>query len=107
MFQELMPFKSMENDIILAVKITPNASKTRAGDIIKDQYNNLILKIYIKSQAIDGKANKELIKFLSEIFQVSSSSITIDKGLLSRDKLVKIRNIPTNKAIFSINSILQ
>ena len=40
-------------------------------------------KIYIRAQPVDGKANKYLIEYLSNILQVSKSRITIKKGALS------------------------
>ena len=44
----------------------------------------------IAAPPAEGKANKELIEFLSEILDVSKSHITIEKGLTSHRKLISV-----------------
>ncbi len=51
------------------------------------------LKLYITAPAVDGKANKALIGFLSKHFKVSKSKIEIIKGLKSRHKTINIEGI--------------
>ena len=51
------------------------------------------LKIRIKSKPIEGRANKELIKYLSDILEVKESEIEICSGKTSRNKIVRIWNI--------------
>jgi uncharacterized protein (TIGR00251 family) len=46
--------------------------------------------VHLKSPPVDGKANKELIKRLSENFNVAKSKIRIKSGLSSRQKLIEI-----------------
>jgi uncharacterized protein len=48
------------------------------------------IKISIKSKPELGKANHELIKILSNHFQVSSDKIKIIQGIKSRKKIVHI-----------------
>ncbi|MCX8070807.1 MAG: DUF167 domain-containing protein [Thermodesulfovibrionales bacterium] len=50
-----------------------------------------IYKIGLHSPPVDGKANDELIEFLSDYFQVSKSNVTIIMGLTSRNKVIQIR----------------
>ncbi len=71
--------------MILSLKIKPNAKK---NEIIIDDSGNI--KIKIKAPPVDGKANKELIKFLSEIFDVPKSYIEILSGETSSIKRVKV-----------------
>ncbi|PCJ83529.1 MAG: YggU family protein [Flavobacteriales bacterium] len=71
--------------MILQLKTTPNARK---NEIIADAQGNI--KVKIKAPPVDGKANKELINFLSDIFDAPKSQIEILSGQTSRHKKVKI-----------------
>ena len=51
------------------------------------------LKIKLKAKPIEGKANKELVKYLSEILKIKTSEIEIDSGFNSRNKIVRIWNV--------------
>jgi len=70
----------------LTIKVTPNAKKT----LIKKEGN--IIKVYLQVPAIEGKANKELIRVLAEYYHVRKSDIEIIKGLKSRNKTISIRD---------------
>lgn len=68
----------------IEVRVIPNAKKramTRAGSQFK---------VKLISQPRDGKANEELIEYLSEIFGVKRSSIHIIRGEKERNKVVSI-----------------
>lgn len=47
---------------------------------------------YVKEPPIENKANKALIKLLSEYFDVSKSQIFILSGAKSKRKVVEIRD---------------
>lgn len=47
-------------------------------------------QIRLKSPAVDGKANENLIEFLSELLKVSKSKIILKKGQTSRLKCLEI-----------------
>ncbi len=51
------------------------------------------LKIRIKAKPIDGKANKELIKYLSDILDIKEMDIEIFSGVTSRNKIIRIWGI--------------
>ena len=76
---------------VVKFRIIPNAAKTE----IVGPYGDAI-KIKVSSPPLDGKANTELIKFLSKKLGVSKNSIRIISGETSRDKLVEIDNLPDN-----------
>lgn len=78
-------FKVKENKILLKVHVNPNAKR----DEIAGTYNSS-LKIKISSPAVDGKANKNLIRFLSKFLNISKTKIKIEKGDKSREKIVSI-----------------
>lgn len=67
------------------VKVKPNSKQQK----IEEQPDGS-LTVHLKSPPVDGKANEELIKLLSEKFDVAKSYIRIKSGLSSRQKLVEI-----------------
>ena len=48
------------------------------------------LKIYLTAVPIGGKANKELIKLLSEKLGISKGKIKIIKGEKSKEKVIEV-----------------
>lgn len=81
--------------VFIEVKVVPNASKSQ---IILDK--NLEIKCYLVSVPEDGKANKELIKLLSDKLKVPKSAIDIEKGLISRNKRISIAGYNDIKEIY-------
>jgi uncharacterized protein (TIGR00251 family) len=73
--------------LILPILLQPKASRDRLVGWQGDA-----LKITITAPPVDGKANAQLIKFLSKQFKVPKSAITIEAGTLSRHKRVRIRS---------------
>jgi uncharacterized protein len=56
------------------------------------QVNGNEITLSIKSEPRHGKANKEMIRKIAEIFGVHESSIPIISGLTSRKKIIEIQN---------------
>jgi len=75
----------MSNEVILKIKVKPNAKRT---EIVKKDNNEW--KIKISAPPVNGLANKELISVLAKEFDIPASNIEIKKGLKSKEKLVKI-----------------
>ena len=69
----------------LTLHVQPNA---RQNEILG--FEDGILRIKIAAPPIDGKANKELVAFLSKHLGVSKSSITIDHGQTGKSKVISI-----------------
>ena len=81
-------FQEINNGILFEVKIIPKSSK---NEIIGWEENHL--KVKIKEIPEKGKANKELIGFLSKTLKTAKSNIKIVKGETSRIKKVEIYGI--------------
>jgi hypothetical protein len=74
------------------VHITPNAKKSEVIGEEPDLFGGKTLKIKVAAPPIEGKANKELIKILSEHYNTPKSTIHIVAGDKSRNKLIEIKN---------------
>ena len=80
-----MWYEIQEDFVIFAIKAQPNASKNKIAGLYDDS-----LKITIKAPAVEGAANKELVKFLSKTFKVPKSSIEFVGGETSKRKRIKL-----------------
>lgn len=76
-------------DRYLRIKVIPKSEKNCISEIIEDEEGQTI-KIRIKAVPEKGKANKELIKFLSKEFSIPKQNIEIISGKTSQLKLLKI-----------------
>lgn len=76
----------MKNLKTITVRVRPHAKRTG----IKDTMADGSLKVDLAAPAEDGKANTELIRFLSDHFGVPKSSIEILSGHMGRQKTVRI-----------------
>ncbi len=88
-----MIFKPTKNGVICFIKVVPNASRTGLGEILKissGQEVKEFLKVNVKVPALEGKANNELINFLSKSWGVKKSEIKIIKGETQSHKILLI-----------------
>lgn len=69
----------------ITVKIIPNA---KTSEVVG--YEGKILKIRIAAPAIEGRANKELIKIMAELCDCAPSEIEILKGHTSKTKVLDV-----------------
>ncbi len=72
--------------VYIKIKVLPNSSKTVFGEVIHDN----MIKMSVAAIPEKGKANKEVIRFLSKEFKVTKQNIKIISGAGSRVKLLKI-----------------
>lgn len=77
-----------EKPVRIAVQAHPGAKRNEVS-----RFEEGVWHMKIAAPPTDGKANKELIEFLSEILDISKSHITIEKGTTSHRKLICISGI--------------
>ncbi|EGG14823.1 hypothetical protein DFA_10696 [Cavenderia fasciculata] len=70
----------------LNVNVHPNAKQSTIVQFTDDG----CLDLRISQPPIDGKANDEVIDFLSDELKLKKRFITVDKGLKSRNKVIAI-----------------
>ena len=64
-------------------------------------------RIELKAIPVEGKANEELIRFLSKLLGISKSKIYITSGVRSKNKLVNVdlnENIKINELLIGTKS---
>ena len=81
-----------EESLTLVVQVQPNATKNRVA-----RFEDGILHLRIAAPATKGKANQELLKFLSNILGVSKAHLTIEKGIISKKKTIAVTGLTQNQ----------
>lgn len=75
-----------QNQIVLAVRVSPNAKRAGAEGI----WNGTHLKIALTAPPVDGKANEALIDFLSKTAGLRKSAVALISGQSNRQKVVAL-----------------
>lgn len=79
--------RGTDDGTLVSLTVRPN-SKSRTFVSVFDHSQILV---NLQSPAKEGKANKELIKKLAKIMEVSTADIVIVSGHRSRDKVILIK----------------
>ena len=80
--------KNEKEGLCLYVKVIPSSPK---NEILRPHDN--FLKIKIRRPPEKGKANKELISYLSKIFAIPKKNILLLQGESSRTKKILLKGI--------------
>ena len=71
--------------VYIKVKVQPRSSKPGVEEISPEEF-----KVRVQAPPAQGEANKEILKRLSDHFDLPSSRIVILRGHKSRQKLVSV-----------------
>ena len=72
----------------ITVHVQPNA---RRNEVLG--FEDGVLRVKIAAPPVKGKANKELIEFISQLLGVSKSSVTVEKGATSKNKVIGVSGL--------------
>lgn len=93
-------YKINKDTITLSLYIQPGSKKSEWAGI----YDGLP-KLKIAAQPIEGKANKEIIGFLSDYLNIPKSLISIKSGDTGRRKVVEITD-SSEKIVEKLNKLV-
>jgi len=79
--------------ILLQLHVQPGASKTELAGLHGDA-----LKIRVASPPAEGKANRELVRFLAETLGVPRGNIVVVRGESGRRKTVAVQGVSAERA---------
>jgi uncharacterized protein (TIGR00251 family) len=88
--------KNQDDGVIISIEVKP-ASKIQAIEGVnrfRDTLNVRILEVAQK-----GRANSELVRYISEILSIPAWKIAIIKGATSRRKKIRIEGITQDELI--------
>ncbi|WP_457595912.1 DUF167 domain-containing protein [Hydrogenimonas sp.] len=78
-----------ENEVELSIQARPGSSRNEIVGVFDDS-----LKVKVKAPAVEGAANKELVKFLAKRFRVPKSEVAIVAGATAKRKRVRLPRSP-------------
>lgn len=76
--------------VTVAIRVTPKAGRQRVEGMVADASGQLAIKITVTAAPENGKANKAVIAFLARTWKIPKSHISLQAGLTSRNKILKI-----------------
>jgi uncharacterized protein (TIGR00251 family) len=83
-----------ERQAKISLRIYPNATRNEVVGFAEG-----VLKVKVSAPPVKGKANRELIAFLSQVLGVGKGSLTIIKGHTSRNKVIAIDGLSQEEVI--------
>jgi uncharacterized protein (TIGR00251 family) len=78
----------------ISLHVYPNAARTEVVG-----FSDEVLGVRVAAPPVKGKANRELVAFLSQILGVGKGSLSIIKGHTSRNKIIAIDGLSQEEAI--------
>lgn len=99
--QRLFTYNKEKSQLIIGLKIKAGAKINQIGNFVEINEKSY-LKLSIKAEPEDGKANKAIIDFLSLQWKIPKKDFEIIIGNTSSLKLLEIKNISQDY----LNSIL-
>lgn len=73
------------NEVKISLRVYPSASRKEVVGFVDG-----VLRVKVAASPIKGKANRELITFLSRLLGIGKGHINIIKGHTTRNKVVAI-----------------
>ncbi len=80
--------------MFISVRVSPNSTRNEVVG-----FNDGVWQMKVSAPPVKGKANEELIAFLSKILGVGRSSLSIIKGHTNRNKLIAIDGLTQSEVM--------
>jgi uncharacterized protein (TIGR00251 family) len=93
---KLVVYKNLSR-IFIHVKAKPGSKNQGVSQITESE-----VAVCIRSSPVEGKANAALIEYFADIFNLSKSDVRLEKGGLSKNKLISIADIYTEEEVYNI-----
>ncbi|MFC1940318.1 DUF167 domain-containing protein [Chloroflexota bacterium] len=84
----------------IVVRVQPNASQNKVV-----RFEDGVCYLRIATPPVKGKANQELIKFLSNVLGIGKANLTIEKGMTSRKKIIAISGLTQKRAVEQLEKL--
>ena len=85
-------FTETTEGTILNVKAQPRSSKAGVDGLLGDA-----VKVRIKCAPVDGKANKELVETLADVFGLPKSKVVFKSGETSKQKRILLTGVSADR----------
>src|SRR5271157_3725610 len=88
LWSDMVNIKETEDGVILQVHVVPRSAKSEIAGVQGDA-----LKLRITAPPVEGQANAECVRFLSDILGIKKKQVRILSGHKSKKKTVAIEGI--------------
>lgn len=85
---DALSVRETKDGVVFQIKVTPRSSRCEIAGV-----QDGVLKLKITAPPVEGKANEECIRCLSEIVGVKRNQITIISGHKSRIKTIVVKDV--------------
>lgn len=87
-----MSRNSQEHGATLPIRVQPGARRASVRRMADG-----VWRIAIAAPAVDGKANEALCRYLAELLDLPVSSVTVERGQTSRQKVIAMAGVSTQQ----------
>lgn len=88
-----IPANLLDESGILPIHAVPKSPSNRIDGPVTDASGRTWLKVRVAAPPEDGKANRELLKFLAKQWKIPASALTLVSGDSSRYKRIRIEGM--------------
>jgi uncharacterized protein (TIGR00251 family) len=88
-------------DILLSLKVQPGVSRNELTRVVDGTPH-----LKIAAPPVEGRANKEMLLFLSELLGVKKGSISLVKGHASHSKVISISGLTAEDVMLRFSARL-
>ena len=92
--EPLNPFRAVEGGVLVAVRLTPKAGRTRLGPVVAGADGAGVLRAAVTEAPEKGKANAALVRLLAKSWRLPKSAISVVRGAADRHKILRIEGAP-------------
>lgn len=93
----------MSEFILIVIKVLTNKKVNR----IKKEMDNGVFCVELKAKPVEGRANRELIRFLSKLLDIPQMQISIHLGINSHHKTIKINSANKEQIFKKLDKLTQ
>jgi len=92
--ESLNPFRAVAGGVLVAVRLTPKAGRTKIGPVVAGADGMGILKVAVTEAPEKGKANAALVRLLAKTWRLPKTAIAVARGTTDRNKILSIEGEP-------------
>lgn len=89
-----VPFRALADGVELAVRLTPKGGRDGPDGVVADGAGRALAALRVAAPAVDGAANRALIRLVADGLDVAPSAVRIVRGEGARVKQLRIAGEP-------------
>lgn len=97
----MLRIRETEKGAVLEIRVLPRSSRCEIAGV-----QDGALKIKITAPPVEGKANEECIRFISDLLKIRKSAISIIAGGKSKNKTVLVTGMTAQEIVKVIRPLI-